>query len=227
VPRLHAGDDVDRRHGSLLSGAKFPSACEQLVGLSSVPKACRQLHTSGPVSARRRQCGSAQISRLGSPVGQSESLACGQSARGWHSVGTHTGCRSSSAGAAQPGHGRIRPGKAPSIQQRPASALGATREKPSSRCAWKPAIGSAARSVLHPPGPRRPLFRFWQHQSRRRSKRAIAGVRLHVGGSKAGWSDKAPNPVQRQPSSSRIFRIAGNLGHGSRPQVEQSYNRAS
>jgi len=197
------------------------------VGLSSVPKACRQLHTSGPVSARRRQCGSAQISRLGSPVGQSESLACGQSARGWHSVGTHTGCRSSSAGAAQRGHGRIRPGKAPSIQQRPGSALGATREKPSSRCAWKPAIGSAARSVLHPPGPRRPLFRFWQHQSRRRSKRAIAGVRLHVGGSKAGWSDKAPNPVQRQPSSSRIFRIAGNLGHGSRPQVEQSYNRAS
>ena len=140
MPRLHAGDDVDRRHGSLLSGAKFPSACEQLVGLSSVPKACRQLHTSGPVSARRRQCGSAQISRLGSPAGQSESLACGQSARGWHSVGTHTGCRSSSAGAAQPGHGRIRPGKAPSIQQRPASALGATREKPSSRCAWKPQL---------------------------------------------------------------------------------------
>ena len=79
----------------------------------------------GAAGAIRR----AQINRLASRVGQLGFLAHRQAARGWHSAGTHAGCRSSSAGVAQPGHGCcIRPGKAPSIQQRPASTSGATRE---------------------------------------------------------------------------------------------------
>ena len=50
----------------------------------------------------------------------------------------------------------------------------------------------------------RAVFRFWQHRSRRRSKRATAGVRRLVGGSKAGWSGRheARSHVSHQAAGS-------------------------